>query len=284
MNLNWSVVSSFRDDDSEIPTDITCRILDTEDEEVGTVRAHKMFLAAHSDFFRKAFYGSGKDMKTKDGYFDVKGTSLQAFSSMVDFIYEKNVKFDGKSVDELYDILNIAKLYGVENLESKVGDRLKNFPITMDSLAEVAATAEEFHQFDDESSDLLTKCAIFLDQNIRGVEFQMKYLLGCTGREATVARLIRAAREVLCTNCTKKPCGTGQFIDNITDISVGMKIETGSSMWMESYKNQKCRVISVEKSGQLTFEWVSPPTPSLGVSNPYTYHFGLRWYKYKCSV
>ena len=61
--MKWSRISDFLKEDSEIPTDIAFEIVDDVGTEIGTVRAHKFILAAHSVFFRKAFFGTGLTFK-----------------------------------------------------------------------------------------------------------------------------------------------------------------------------------------------------------------------------
>ena len=60
-----SGIKSLLDKDSEIPTDISFEIVD--DTEIVTLKAHKLILAAHSVFFRKAFFGSGLNFKESRG-------------------------------------------------------------------------------------------------------------------------------------------------------------------------------------------------------------------------
>ena len=62
-NMKWSRISDFLKEDSEIPTDIAFEIVDESNTEIATVKAHKLILAAHSVFFRKAFFGSGLNFK-----------------------------------------------------------------------------------------------------------------------------------------------------------------------------------------------------------------------------
>ena len=57
--MKWSRISDFLKEDSEIPTDIAFEIVGDVGTELGTVRGHKLILAAHSVSFRKAFFGTG---------------------------------------------------------------------------------------------------------------------------------------------------------------------------------------------------------------------------------
>ena len=63
LNIDWSIVSTLLTSSSPIPSDVTFKVLDKEDQEETTLEAHKMILALHSDHFKNAFYGSGSMFK-----------------------------------------------------------------------------------------------------------------------------------------------------------------------------------------------------------------------------
>ena len=108
-----SGIKSLLDKDSEIPTDISFEIVDGT--EIVTLKAHKLILAAHSVFFRKAFFGSGLNFKESSGTVIIKETTKEAFEAMIDFIYEKNENLKYKTVEQLFDLLNISKRYQVDD-------------------------------------------------------------------------------------------------------------------------------------------------------------------------
>ena len=58
-NIDWSIVSKLLTTSSPIPSDVTFKVVDKENQEETTLEAHKMILALHSDHFTNAFYGSG---------------------------------------------------------------------------------------------------------------------------------------------------------------------------------------------------------------------------------
>ena len=131
-NMKWSRISDFLKEDSEIPTDIAFEIVDDFDTESGTVRAHKFILAAHSVFFRKAFFGTGLTFKEgTTGTVIVKETTKEAILTMIDFIYEKKINLANRTVEELFDILNISKRYQLDDLTLAINNHFKNFPFTL---------------------------------------------------------------------------------------------------------------------------------------------------------
>ena len=61
-NVDWSIVSTLLTSSSPIPSDVTFKVVDKEDQDT-TMEAHKMILALQSDHFKNAFYGSGSMFK-----------------------------------------------------------------------------------------------------------------------------------------------------------------------------------------------------------------------------
>ena len=174
-NMKWSRISDFLKEDSEIPTDIAFEIVDDVGTELGTVTAHKLILAAHSVFFRKAFFGTGLTFKEgTTGTVIVKETTKEAFLTMIDFIYEKNIYWATKTVEELFDILNISKRYQLDDLTDAINNHFKDFPFTLSQFEwsrrhnplKVVAFAEEFEQFPDEKKSLFDRAAIFLKEKL----------------------------------------------------------------------------------------------------------------------
>ena len=178
-NMKWSHLSDFLKEDSEIPTDIAFEIANETSTEIGTVKAHKLILAAHSVFFRKAFFGSGLNFKESSGTVIIKETTKEAFSAMIDFIYEKKIDFVQKTVEELFDILDIAKRYQVEDLSLAITNHFKNFPFSIDTgrffskehdLVSSVAYAGEFEQFPDETKALFDCAVVFLKKKLTTVD------------------------------------------------------------------------------------------------------------------
>ena len=62
-NIDCSIVSKLLTSSSPIPSDVTFKVVDKENQEETTLEAHKMILALHSDHFTNAFYGSGSMFK-----------------------------------------------------------------------------------------------------------------------------------------------------------------------------------------------------------------------------
>ena len=151
-NFDWSVLSTLLSSSSPIPGDIKFKVMDKEDKVVASLDAHKIILALHSDHFKNAFFGSGTMFKeSEENIVVIKETTKEAFEDYVGFNYEKRVEFEKKNLMELYELLNLAERYQVKQLKDKVSDFIKNFALSIDTVAKVAATACEFAQFGEQT-------------------------------------------------------------------------------------------------------------------------------------
>ena len=116
-HFNWSLLPSLLSTSSTIPTNITFKVVDKEEQEVAMLEAHKMIVALHSDHFRNAFYGSGTKFKEgTEGVIVIKETTKEAFADFLGFLYEKKIDFKTKNLEELYEILNLAERYSWPHL------------------------------------------------------------------------------------------------------------------------------------------------------------------------
>ena len=64
----------------------------------------------------------------------------QVFATMINFVYHKNCQLDKKSVEELFEIVNITKMYDVASLMTHVGVTITI--INLNNVVELAQTAE----------------------------------------------------------------------------------------------------------------------------------------------
>ena len=68
--------------------------VDEEERKTGQVSAHRLLLAGVSPVFRKQFFGP---MKNTENVVDIKETTIEAFTTMIKYIYMPPVP-DSKSV------------------------------------------------------------------------------------------------------------------------------------------------------------------------------------------
>ena len=274
-NMKWSRISNFLKEDSEIPTDIAFEIVDDFDTESGTVRAHKFILAAHSVFFRKAFFGTGLTFKEgTTGTVIVKETTKEAFLTMIDFIYEKNIYWASKTVEELFDILNISKRYQLDDLTLAINNHFKNFPFTLEQYEwsrkhnplVVVAYADEFEQFPDEKKSLFNRAVIFLKEKLTTTDEMLSFLDSASSEHRDLAvRLLKEVKKLPCDQCKRNPCQHGQSVRSVYQIKPGQLVRTSSSFLHENrpidYEGLVCQVLRVN-GNQVELHFLKPLSPS----------------------
>ena len=162
-HFDWTLLPVLLAASSNIPTDITFKVVDKEEQVVAKFDAHKMIVALHSDHFKNAFYGSGLKFKEgREGVLVIKETTKEAFEDFLGFLYEKKIDFKSKNLRELFEILNLAEKYQVGELKQRMVNVFKNFHISMSNVVEVAATAEEFSYFEAQSQALYSNCVALI--------------------------------------------------------------------------------------------------------------------------
>merc|ERR1712083_158948 len=132
-NVNWL---EFLTPDSEIPPDITFRIIElpkcgiiqaaeTESKVVGELKAHKYYLSTISEVFKEQFfsgpaeYGKHEDSKN-DEVVEIIGPSFNAFKVMIDYIYGKYPTLRGaEEICEIFEIINLQDRFKIWGLEEE---------------------------------------------------------------------------------------------------------------------------------------------------------------------
>jgi len=172
---NWS---QFLKPDSELAPDITFHILEEQpggaegdDSECKTskVQAHKFLLAGVSSVFRKQFFGP---LKTTEDTVDIKDTTIEAFTTMISFIYQPSDS-DSFSLStitcpqELCELLNLAERYEMLTMGALVRSILESHPITSENMIFTATVAKNFAVFENVSKMLLAKCGQFCTSKLK---------------------------------------------------------------------------------------------------------------------
>ena len=159
---NWA---ALLDSSSNIPTDITFKVVekDGSESQAHVFKAHKMVLAVASPVFQAEFFGLAKE--TSDMIL-VQDTTKEAFETMIDHVYLKNVTLKA-SFHRLYEIVNLAEKYEMQSLMKKVVEHLEAMPLNSEEVVmEVTALAEMFPGFNEVSRSLLLRCASFMLTNV----------------------------------------------------------------------------------------------------------------------
>ena len=285
-NFDWSILSTLLDTTSPIPGDIEFQVFDQQDQVVDILKAHKVILAVHTNYFRAAFFGTGTSFKEeKDGIVLIKETTKEAFRDLVGFIYEKEIDFGIKTLTELFEILNLAQRYQVDELKNMVSRHINNFPLSLDNVVMVAATAEEMSHFEEVSTDLGKACVDLLATQLVNVRSVLNFISN-NEDGATVVKLlkdldIKNERMQDCDNCGKNPCMDKSNII-FYDLAPGQVIQTNNSnSWQSTYRLQVCRVVSVSDSGA-TVEWTNSTNREKQNVFQTKYLIDIDHFTYKC--
>ena len=202
-HFDWSLLPTLLSTSSAIPTDITFKVVDKEDQVVANLEAHKMIVALHSDHFRNALYGSGVNFKEdREGIMVIKETTKDAFEDFLGFLYEKKIDFKSKNLGELFEILNLAERYQVRELKDMTVEVFKNIPIAMDNVVDMAATAEEFSHFDAMSKAVYSRCVAFIEGQFTNAQSVIEFIQRNEDK-ATVIKLVNDVKIVM--DDTKTP-------------------------------------------------------------------------------
>jgi len=222
----------------------------------GEIRAHKFILAASSPVFKAMFFGPMKESKD---VIEVKGTSFEAFKRLLEYIYHVDIECKNISIFELYDIVNLAEMHDMPKLKEELTIQMKNIPISMDNVIEVATTANEFSQFEEVSDAVMMSCVNFLQKTINDpaderLEFALTQFASGNGKIAL--KLLALVKQlpplIRCKNCKGKPCVVGEDVPYV-------KMREGLKMKMLEYypsfhEKDKCHA----RNTNVTVKNVSP--------------------------
>merc|ERR1719186_2296514 len=100
----------------------------------------------------------------------IEDTTAPAFRILIYAIYcvktiQESLK--GKTVDEIFAVLYLVTKYDIPELVQAVKDTLASFPLTVDTVLEVAGDAMDYSStFQEEAQKLLLACAKFLKNKL----------------------------------------------------------------------------------------------------------------------
>ena len=193
--INWS---QFLQPGSELPPDVTFQVVEEQpgsdggdDPESGgekadnhecktsKVRAHKFLLAGVSPVFRKQFFGP---LKTTEDTVDIKDTTIEAFTTMISYIYEPS---DSKTFSlsditcpqALCELLNLSERYEMLTMGALVRSTLESLPITSENMMFTATVAKDFAVFEKVSEMLLGKCSEFCTTKLKTFDDVLNILM-----------------------------------------------------------------------------------------------------------
>ena len=162
LSISKSHFAAVLDPSSDIPTDLTIEVHDDKGK-VTVFHAHKYYLALVSNVLRRRFFGSFRE---NSEVLIVRGTTAQAFESLINFVYHKGVKFKSNDV---FDVANLAEMYDVKGLMVEVENAFKRVQINLKNVVLVASYAQKLSMFSsfNITEYLLTKCCNYLKKKLR---------------------------------------------------------------------------------------------------------------------
>ncbi|XP_076245296.1 BTB (POZ) domain containing 9 [Calliopsis andreniformis] len=85
--------------------------------------AHKIILAARSQYFRALLFGGLKESTQHE--IELKDANLAAFKGLLEYIYLGRISLTDRREEAVLDILGLAHLYGFSELGTSISDYLK---------------------------------------------------------------------------------------------------------------------------------------------------------------
>jgi len=189
------------------------------------VKAHKFILAMSSSVFLNQFFGPLKETRET---IPVKETTKEPFIRMIDFLYGKEVDWKAMSVEEMFDIANMAEKYHIEALMEAVKKAIEDFPLVESNVVVCASLAREYDQFEEVANVLLLQSAKFLKTVlVKAKDFEAFAAKYCdTTHSETAFKLLGIMSklpDVSC--CTSETCRRGKGIYSMEDCAVGDKVK-----------------------------------------------------------
>ena len=219
----------------------------------GEVPAHKFLLALASPVLRRGFHSSHFEENNK---IDMKDTTLNAFKAMMSIMYMRPVNFKDMSVDEIFELENLAERYDLPKLKAKLKQEFEIMRLVKESVVEVAKTAMKFHLLEEASLAVLDNCAKTLNRELNTRESVVKFCASYSGteKEVIVLKLMAMMNNLSppppppCSNCQEMPCKSGTAITSVKQVRAGTVMMPNSEATAHSNWNMELRGDAVVKS------------------------------------
>jgi len=119
--------------------------------------AHKVILAARSEYFRALLYGGMKESQLEE--IELKDTHLLAFKELLRYIYRGHMTLGNQKDELILEILGLAHKYGFQDLESSISDYLKAV-LSIKNVCLIYDTASLYGL-----EKLMHSCCFFMDRH-----------------------------------------------------------------------------------------------------------------------
>jgi len=232
INYNALILKLLTQDDPlKIPFDVTYKVYDDEEHYLGEVSCHKFILGLVSPVFKAGFYTSHFE---KNETIKISRTSLQAFQTMVDFLYLKTIDFNKISIENLFKLVDLAECYNITELTDAIHEHMVKMHIPKEELLSITKTAEEFQEFEEAHKILVNNVVTTLDKSLGSKKDVLSFCkeLALTGNETRGIKLLSSLLEDLpspgistCPNCNKYPCRNNSNIESCGEIMIGTRVK-----------------------------------------------------------
>merc|ERR1719186_2420738 len=128
------------------------------------------------------------------GEIEIKETTKQALQIIINALYKiKSIQdsLQGKTIQVIFDVVNLMERYQMAKLQDAINEVISNYPITEESVLEVAE--EAIHQselFQKEANLLLLACAKFIKPKLKDIKSVFKYFKDNGDQKEAIAALL----------------------------------------------------------------------------------------------
>jgi len=206
-SYNFPSVSSLLDPGFGIPADVTFHVMESsleykelaEDTKEGVMNpcekvvfeigCHKMHLGLCSPVFKRQFFGEEKDDRD---IIKIRNTTKEAFETMIDYIYSKEIDWAALSIEEMFGVVNLAETYQIWPLKEDLKRQLEKYPMKMENVTEIASLASKNQLCSDFTSAVMFSCAAFLKSVLKSKEDLLNFAVAQStrGEEAVALKLL----------------------------------------------------------------------------------------------
>lgn len=118
--------------------------------------AHRLVLAARCEYFRAMLYGDMAESKKHEIQLEVP---LEAFKSILEYLYSDKLTFAKIGMDKTLDVLNLAHLYGLEYVGTAINKYLEQ-KLAVNNVCVILNAARLY-----DMPELTNKCLDFMNTN-----------------------------------------------------------------------------------------------------------------------
>lgn len=153
-------------------------------------RAHKVILAARSEYFRALLYGGMKESKLQE--IELRDTQLQPFRHLLRYVYTGQMSLSTQKDEMILEILGLAHQYGFTDLETSISDYLRLTLLNISNVSLIYDTASLY-----QLETLVNACCSYMDKYASEViKHESLTSLTASSFEAVISRDSFCALEV----------------------------------------------------------------------------------------